>query len=84
MNEYEFSTIVGDKIKKRVSHKFKYLKDLSLNNSNPNSKVNFMEYWETTEYMDPAQDKKQVGTKTVHLSWVTDLKITRKNVFSEG
>ena len=80
LKEYEFYTIIGDKVKKKVTHKFKYLNELSLNHANPEIKVNFLEYWQITEYVNPDDDKKGIGTKTVHFSWITDLKITQENV----
>ena len=80
MGEYEFYNIIGHKIKKKVTHRFRFLNGLSLNHLHPDIKVNFIEYWETTEYVNPAEDKKGIGTKVVHFSWVTDLKITKENI----
>jgi len=50
-------------------HRFRFLKDVSLNASNPDVRVNFIEYWEISD------DKVQ------HFSWVTDLRVNTRNVF---
>jgi hypothetical protein len=50
-------------------HRFRLLNDVPLNASNVEVRVNFLEYWE----MGP--DKVQ------HFSWVTDLRVTTRNVF---
>src|ERR1043166_2736175 len=50
-------------------HRFRFLNDVPLNASNVEVRVNFIEYWE----MGP--DKVQ------HFSWVTDLRVTKRNVF---
>jgi hypothetical protein len=50
-------------------HRFRFVNDVSLNASNMDVRVNFIEYWEI------GQDKVQ------HFSWVTDLRVTKRNVF---
>src|SRR5215468_3567737 len=50
-------------------HRFRFLNDVSLNASNPDVRVNFIEYWEISD------DKVQ------HFSWVTDLRVNTRNVF---
>jgi len=51
-------------------HQFRYLNGVPLNKSNPDVTVNFLEYMET----DPK------GKETL-FSWVTNIKITKSNVF---
>ena len=52
-----------------VTHKFLYLNDVPINKSNLDMEVNFLEYWE-------------IGPKeTKHFSWVTDIRITKKNAY---
>jgi Transposase DDE domain len=51
------------------THKFKFINNVPLNDSNYNTKVNFLEYWEI--------DK---NGKTQHFSWITDIELTRENV----
>jgi hypothetical protein len=50
-------------------HRFRFVNDVPLNASNPDVRVNFIEYWEM------GQDKVQ------HFSWVTDLWVNKRNVF---
>jgi hypothetical protein len=52
-------------------HQFRYLNNVALNKSNPNVRVNFLEYMQT----DPK------GKETL-FSWVTNIKITQANVFA--
>ena len=50
-------------------HRFRFLNDVPLNASHAEVRVNCIEYWEM------GQDKVQ------HFSWVTDLRVTKRNVF---
>ena len=50
-------------------HRFRFLNDVPLNASHAEVRVNFLEYWEM------GQDKVQ------HFSWITDLRVTTRNVF---
>jgi hypothetical protein len=50
-------------------HRFRFINDVPLNESNAEVRVNFIEYWEM------GQDKVQ------HFSWVTDLRVNKRNVF---
>src|SRR3989475_4326941 len=50
-------------------HRFRFLNNVPLNASNGEVRVNFIEYWEL------GHDKVQ------HFSWVTDLRVTTRNVF---
>ncbi len=50
-------------------HRFRFVNDVPLNESNADVRVNFIEYWETGD------DKVQ------HFSWVTDLRVSKRNVF---
>ena len=77
----EVSDIIGEKIKKRVAHVFKFLNGLSLNNANPDIKVNMLEYTETIEYVNQEDDKKDIGTKIKKFTWITDIELTKNNVF---
>ena len=54
-----------------IIHKFSFVNDVPLNSSNQNTIVNFIEYWEL---------KENGGKK--HFSWVTDIKVTKDNVFT--
>jgi hypothetical protein len=50
-------------------HRFRFVNDVPLNASNLNVRVNFIEYWEIG------------ATKVQHFSWVTDLRVSKRNVF---
>src|SRR2546427_7884724 len=52
-----------------VIHRFRFVNDVPLNASNVDVRVNFIEYWEVGD------------TKTQHFSWVTDLRVSTRNVF---
>ena len=52
-----------------IVHRFRFINDVPLNASNADVRVNFIEYWEMGE------DKVQ------HFSWVTDLRVSTRNVF---
>ena len=49
-------------------HRFLFLNDMPLNQSKPDLRVNFVEYWESK------------AGKTQHFSWVTDFSVTKLNV----
>jgi hypothetical protein len=53
----------------QVVHRFRFVNDVPLNASNPDVRVNFIEYWEM------GQDKVQ------HFSWVTDIRVSKRNVY---
>lgn len=53
-----------------VIHRFCFLNDVPLNESNADVRVNFLEYWEIK------------SGKTRHFSWITDFTITPKNAFT--
>jgi len=50
-------------------HRFRFINQVALNESNPELLINFVEYWEIK------------GPKTQHFSWVTDCTVTRANIF---
>ncbi len=52
-----------------VTHRFRYLNGVPLNDANFDLEVNFFEYWETTPQ-----------GKVTHFSWVTDIHITPENL----
>ena len=52
-----------------VLHRFRFVNDVALNASNVDVRVNFLEYWEIG------------ATKVQHFSWVTDLRVSQRNVF---
>lgn len=52
-----------------VVHHFRFVNDMPLNASNPDMRINFIEYWEIG------------ANKVQHFSWVTDLRVSKRNVY---
>jgi hypothetical protein len=52
-----------------VVHRFRFVHDVPLNTSHRDVRVNCIEYWEVGEHKVP------------HLSWVTDLRVSPRNVY---
>jgi hypothetical protein len=52
-----------------VLHRFRFVNDIPLNASNPHVRVNFIAYWEIGPH------------KVQHFSWVTDLRVSTRNVY---
>ena len=61
-------TVTFEDGKSQVVYHFRYLLDVALNESNPDVRVNFLEYWEISSK----------GIK--HFSWVTDLELNEDAV----
>jgi hypothetical protein len=55
--------------KEGVIHRFRFLNDVPLNESNADVRVNFLEYWEVK------------GGKTQHFTWITDFTISQNNAY---
>lgn len=60
---------VADEKNQAITHRFRFLNQVPLNESNQNLLVNFVEYWEIT------------AAKTRHWCWITDFIITEKNAY---
>ncbi|RTZ88549.1 MAG: hypothetical protein DSY92_10765 [Planctomycetota bacterium] len=54
----------------KVTHRFRWVNGVSLNQQHPELKVNFLEYWE--------EDDGQVR----HFTWITDFTLSTDNVFA--
>jgi hypothetical protein len=52
-----------------VRHRFRFVNNVPLNAANVDVRVNFIEYWEMG------------NNKVQHFSWVTDLRVSQRNVF---
>ena len=52
-----------------VVHRFHFVNDVPLNASHPDLRINFIEYWEIGD------------AKVQHFSWVTDLRVSKRNVY---
>ena len=62
-----------------VIHRFRFVNNLPLNESNQDARVNFIEYWE-----ESAKATRQKGAVTAvkHFTWITDILVTHDNVFT--
>jgi hypothetical protein len=67
-DETEHCEVLDDK---GFLHQFRYINDVALNKSNPDVRVNFLEYMQT----DPKG-------KEILFSWVTNIRINQHNVFT--
>ena len=65
---------IGDKVKKKVSQRFRYTNDIKLDNSDFSSKFtcNFLEYKETIRW----QGKRGLEVVKKNFSWATDITLT--------
>jgi len=61
---------IMDPANPKITHVFRFLNDVPLNQSNLDCKVNFINYYQHTE-----------GKKTIHFSWVTDFTVTEDNLY---
>ena len=64
VDEYTFTDEEG------VTHRFRWVNGVSLNQQHPELQVNFLEYWE------------ERNGKTHHFTWITDFTISTDNVFA--
>ncbi len=76
---HSFYKIIGQKVKKKITYNFKWYNGVPLNDSNHDLLVNFLDFEEITETLDI--DGKVIKTKRSLWSWVTDIKITKDNVY---
>lgn len=53
-----------------TTHRYRYINQVQLNSSNPDFKVNFLEYWETNK-----------KGRSQHFCWVSDITISNENVY---
>jgi len=75
--EYEQTNYSGEKVKKKTVHKINFVNHISLNFEHKDTKVNFLECFETTTWVD---SKGVDQTKKQKFSWITDIKLTKNNV----
>jgi hypothetical protein len=59
-----------ERVEEGIIHRFRFLNEVSLNETNPEVRVNFLEYWEIQ------------GNKQQHFTWITDFTISSNNAFN--
>ena len=77
---YSTNRFEGIKIKKKVTYNFKWYNGVPLNDSNNELLINFLDFEEVTEAFDK-EGENVVKTSKKKFTWVTDLKITKDNVY---
>jgi len=78
VKHYEYSETIGDKIKKNVTHKFRYKNKCPIDNkSSTTLQINFLEYWELTEWINLKGEKCE---KKRHFSWATDIVLNKESI----
>ncbi len=69
VQHFEEEEEIGDKVKKkRISH-YRLINGVLLNHQSVKHSVNFLEFWETTQWLDK---KGRLQEEKRHFSWVTD------------
>jgi hypothetical protein len=66
---FEEEEQIGDKVKKQRIKHYRFCNGVLLNHSGTNRSVNFLEFWETTQWVD---SKGRLQQQKKHFSWVTD------------
>lgn len=79
VEKFEVIGSEGKKIAKEITHTFRFVNKVPLNDSNADLLVNFLEHWETIEYVD--KDGELQKEERFHSSWVTDIELTKENVY---
>lgn len=74
-HEYDFE--IGDKIKKNVNHKYRYIKSVRLGQDMTSPRVNFVEFWERITWINQKGEKKQ---QKRHFAFVTDLPVNKETI----
>jgi hypothetical protein len=78
----KFSTnrIVGRRVKKKITYNFKWFNGAPLNDANNDLLINFLDFEEVTETFNKEGDE-VIKTSIKKFTWVTDLKLTKGNVY---
>ncbi len=66
---FEDEEEIGDHVKKKVIRHYRFRNGVLLNHQSVTTTVNFLEYWETTQWVDK---KGNLQEDKVHYSWVTN------------
>jgi hypothetical protein len=72
VHHFEWEEEIGDKIKKKRTHHYRYANNILLNHQSVEETVNFLEYWETTQWVDR---KGKLQEEKKHFSWITDFSL---------
>lgn len=72
----EYSYEIGDKVKKQVIHRYRFVKNVHLKQDPESVRVNVVEFWEEINW----EGKRGAESKKCHFSWITDLDVNRDTV----
>ena len=76
IGKLEYNYEIGDKVKKQVSHRFRFTNDVRLNQNMDSTRVNFVEFWEEITW----EGKKGPEVERRHFAWITNLKVNKDTV----
>jgi len=74
---HEVNFEIGDKIIKNVQQRYRYKSKVRINQDMKSPVVNFVEFWETTTWVD-AKGKKQNEKR--HFAWLTDIPVNKETI----
>jgi hypothetical protein len=77
LSTYVYEEEIGIKIKKKRVHEFRYANNILLNQQDVNLTVNFIDYWETTQWVDQWGELQEMK---IHFSWITNLPVNNNNI----
>jgi hypothetical protein len=77
INTLEYSYEIGDKVTKKVHHRYRYTSDVRLTQKMDSPRVNFVEFWEEITW-EGKQGKAEKQSR--HFAWITDLKLNKDTV----
>ncbi len=80
LKTYSTNRLEGIKVKKKVTYNFKFYNGAPLNDSNNDLLVNFIDFEEVTETYSK-DGSEVIKTTKKKFTWVTDLKVTKDNVY---
>ena len=73
VHHFEDEETIGDKVKKKVTRHYRYFNGVLLNHQSTTRTVNFLEYWETTQWIQKLRGgKEKIREEKVHFSWITN------------
>jgi hypothetical protein len=68
---------IGHKVKKKRIREYRFTNGILLTKSDVRTSVNFLEFWETIQWVSP---KGQLKETKVHFSWITDFSLYESSV----
>lgn len=69
VRHFEEQEEIGDKIKKKAARHYRYWNGMLLNQRSAKMSGNFLEYWETTQWVD---QQGELQEEKKHFSWITN------------